>query len=207
MCKPKWLFFDLGSTLIDETIAYKYRVLEAVEGSNVTFEQFDEKRIEYAKTLTAGDKETAKFFGLTLKPWRNDKEKLYDGVFELLTELKSRGYKLAVLANQAKGTCDRLLHWGILHFFDIVLASFEEGLEKPDERFFLRGLERANCLPSQAFMIGDRLDNDIYPAQKLGFKTVFVKQGVVGPYHEVDSSHLTPDYTIYKIEQLLEIFE
>ena len=55
MCKPKWLFFDLGSTLIDETIAYKYRVLEAIEGSNVTFEQFDEKRIEYAKTLTAGD--------------------------------------------------------------------------------------------------------------------------------------------------------
>ena len=120
--KPKWLFFDLGSTLVDETIAYRYRVLEAIEGSTVSYEQFDSKRIEYAKTLSAGDKEAAKFYNLTLKPWRNDKEKLYDGVNDILSELSRRGYRLAVLANQAKGTCDRLANWGILHFFDIVLA-------------------------------------------------------------------------------------
>ena len=205
--KPKWLFFDLGSTLVDETIAYRYRVLEAIEGSAVSYEQFDNKRIEYAKTLSAGDKEAAKFYNLTLKPWRNDKEKLYDGVSEILTELSRRGYRLAVLANQAKGTCDRLLNWGILHFFDIVLASFEEGMEKPDLEFFRLALKKADCLPGEACMIGDRLDNDIYPAKVLGFKTVFLKQGVVGPYHEPDPQKGLPDYTALSLKELLDIFE
>jgi FMN phosphatase YigB (HAD superfamily) len=38
-------------------------------------------------------------------------------------------------------------------------------------------LENAECKPENAVMIGDRLDNDIYPAKKLGFKTVHILRG------------------------------
>lgn len=35
----------------------------------------------------------------------------------------------------------------------------------------------AGCIPQNAVMIGDRLDNDIAPANAMGMKTVWIKQG------------------------------
>lgn len=41
----KWIFFDMGSTLIDETLAMEHRIREVIEGTEITFEQFVEKKI------------------------------------------------------------------------------------------------------------------------------------------------------------------
>ena len=43
---------------------------------------------------------------------------------------------------------------------DIVLASAEEGISKPNPEMFHRALIAANCWPDNAVMIGDRLDHD-----------------------------------------------
>ena len=45
---PKWLFFDVGTTLIDETKAFDHRIRDAIAGTDVTFEQFNEKRKFFA---------------------------------------------------------------------------------------------------------------------------------------------------------------
>ena len=50
----RWVFFDIGSTLVDEEEAYHHRIRDMIQGTAVTFEQFSEKRIQYAK---AGYKE------------------------------------------------------------------------------------------------------------------------------------------------------
>jgi FMN phosphatase YigB (HAD superfamily) len=42
-------------------------------------------------------------------------------------------------------------------------------------------LKRAGCAPSEAVMIGDRIDDDIRPARSLGWKTIRVTQGLHGP--------------------------
>ena len=39
----KWLFFDIGSTLIDESTCYARRFLETTEGTNVSLQTFREK--------------------------------------------------------------------------------------------------------------------------------------------------------------------
>ena len=44
----KWIFFDVGSTLVDETEAYNHRAREMIENTDITFSVFDEKRIELA---------------------------------------------------------------------------------------------------------------------------------------------------------------
>ena len=36
----EWIFFDMGSTLIDETLAMAHRIREVIEGTEITFEQF-----------------------------------------------------------------------------------------------------------------------------------------------------------------------
>ncbi|MBR4040277.1 MAG: HAD-IA family hydrolase, partial [Clostridia bacterium] len=58
-------------------------------------------------------------------------------------------------------------------YIDIVVASAEEGVAKPDKRIFEIALERADCKRSEAAMIGDRLDNDIVPANELGMYTIW----------------------------------
>ena len=53
-------------------------------------------------------------------------------------------------------------------------------------------------------MVGDRVDNDVAPAKKLGMKTVCVKQGI----HKLNTpknEFEVPDYTVDTIEELLNI--
>ena len=37
----KWLFFDVGTTLVDEEKAYDHRVLDIIKDTNISFEEFD----------------------------------------------------------------------------------------------------------------------------------------------------------------------
>ena len=37
----KWLFFDIGSTLVDETETYNHRIREMLQGTAVDLADFD----------------------------------------------------------------------------------------------------------------------------------------------------------------------
>lgn len=78
-------------------------------------------------------------------------------------------------------------------------------MEKPDESIFLEALRIAACAPSDAIMIGDRLDNDIYPAIKLGMKTIWVKQGC-GRYGDPGFLPVPPDTVVEHIIEIEKIF-
>lgn len=123
----------------------------------------------------------------------------------MLKELLRRGYKLGVIANQSEGTARRLEKWGILSCFDVIAASAEEGVAKPDADIFRRALERVGCRPENAAMVGDRLDNDISPAKALGMKTVWIKQGM-SVFFSPKNADETPDYTVSELSELFEIF-
>lgn len=100
---------------------------------------------------------TLKEFGLNKMQWHSEYEKLYKGTHEVLETLH-RKYKLGIIANQILGMEQRLTDFGIRHFFDVIAASAEENVTKPDPRLFRIALERANCSPTNAYMVGDRLD-------------------------------------------------
>ena len=51
----RWVFFDIGSTLVDEEEAYHHRIRDMIRGTSITFEEFSEKRIQYAKEGYNGD--------------------------------------------------------------------------------------------------------------------------------------------------------
>lgn len=46
----KWIFFDVGSTLVDETGAYDHRAREMLAGTDVSFAEFAAKRIGGCQT-------------------------------------------------------------------------------------------------------------------------------------------------------------
>lgn len=205
MTSIKWLFFDVGSTLVDETKAYEHRIRDAIEGTDITFEQVQEKRMEFAKQNLRGDLEAINFFGLARTPWHKEDEMLYPDTEVVLKYLCDKGYWLGVIANQSLGTQHRLEKWGLMKYISVVAASAELGVSKPDKEIFLRAFGMADCSPRNAVMIGDRLDNDIYPAKRLGMKTVWIKQGFAVYQHLIDDE-LKPDHTINSLSELKELF-
>lgn len=78
-------------------------------------------------------------------------------------------------------------------------------MAKPDLRIFQIALDRANCNPEEAGMVGDRIDNDIIPANKIGMKTVWIKQGF-GKYYKPNSAEDKPNGTINTLNEVTVLF-
>jgi len=191
MQHSRWLFFDLGNTLISEEAVWESRIQQLVlslkrHGGCCSADDvrsaLREASAEFAPRLL-----TRAIEKLSDDPERHDLilaetgypkelEAPYEGVEQTLRALSSR-YRIGVIANQSAGAVERLTKWGLMPFVSICLSSAEEGVEKPDPAIFERALARAGCAPAQAVMIGDRLDNDIRPAKVLGWQTVRVTQG------------------------------
>lgn len=199
-----WIFFDVGSTLVDESKGYERRIKEAIAGTSVTYSQFYDTMLSYYRRNLKGDLETIRHYGLRKPPWHTEEEVLYPDARACLQRL-SQAYQIGVIANQSAGTRQRLEAFGIAEYVGVVAASAEEGVSKPDLRIFTAALERAGCSAGHAVMVGDRLDNDIAPANSLGMKTVWVKQGF-GKYAKPKTKLEIPAYTVEKLGNLPGLF-
>ena len=200
----KWIFFDIGSTLVDESVAYQNRIERTITGTNVTYDDFYNKMVEISKYNQSGYNKALEAYGLKMAPWNSDDEFVYPEAKNCLSEL-SKHYKIGIIANQNLGSEERLEKLGLLKHIDLVIASAEEGVAKPDLRIFQIALARAECKPEEAVMVGDRIDNDIIPAKKIGMKTVWIRQGF-GKYYVPDPAAEKPDRTVNSLNELIDLF-
>lgn len=189
----QWLFFDIGSTLVDEEKAYEARIKTAISGKKISYQLFYDKMLSYFKENKKGDLEALNFYGLERPAWRTDLETLYPQTKEILEQL-GQEYKLGIIANQLPCLEERLKDFGILDYFDAIFSSADLGL----------ALQKTNCLPHQAIMIGDRLDNDIVPAKRIGMKTIWIKQGF-SRLAQVKNLEERADWTVEKLTDVLPI--
>ena len=201
----KWLFFDVGSTLVDETECYNHRIRDAIAETDITFEDFNEKLLYFSKQNLKGDIEALRYFRLAKTPWHHEDEKPYKDAGNVLKILCEKGYRIVVIANQSTGTEKRLESYGLMKYIQLVVASAEEGVTKPDKRIFDIALKRAGCSPSEAVMIGDRVDNDIIPAKEMGTMTIWVRQGF-GKYWTISDESEKADFAVDNLSELLDIF-
>ncbi len=197
----EWIFFDVGSTLVDETEAYDHRAREMIIGTDVTFEEFDRKRIEFARQGFDGNSEAIAYFGLKKTPWHSEDEVPYPNTDETLQYLKSEGYMLGIIANQSLGTAERLEKWGLKKYFDVIVSSAEVGMSKPSKEIFEKAFELADCRAEDSIMVGDRLDNDITPAKALGMTTVWIRNGL-SIYQHPENFGKDADYIIDSLSDI-----
>lgn len=201
----EWLFFDVGSTLINEEKAYLHRLHDVADAVNEPFEKIYDKAIRFYKENRKGDLEIMQLYGLPKLKWHKEDEELYPEAVTCLEAL-SRRFKIGIIANQPLGTAGRLEQHGILKYINLIIASAEEGVSKPDRKIFDIALSRAKCKAKNAVMIGDRVDNDIVPANQLGMKTVWIKQGF-GKYWKIKNQDEQADYEVNNLTSLLGLFE
>lgn len=204
------LFFDIGYTLVNEDAVWKRRCEEQAETTEAKALGLSSddiyREIEAASRIGAGQFRSV-LRKLQIKeaaPYRHELETLYDDAPQVLEALCQR-YELGIIANQADGLRERLDGWGILRYFMHVVSSFDVKISKPDVRIFEYALNAASCPPENAYMIGDRLDNDIIPAKAAGMKTIWIKQGF-GALQQASCDADMPDYTVEGLSELLNIF-
>lgn len=93
-----------------------------------------------------------------------------------LQHLRSAGYRLVVVSN-ANGTLHKLFdRLGLAAFFDVMLDSHIEGVEKPDRRFFDLAVSRSGAVTESTVHVGDFYNVDVAGARSAGIKAVLVDE-------------------------------
>ncbi len=98
----------------------------------------------------------------------HEDEAINEGVVAIIERLHGR-YKLAVLSNCPPGLDKWLADWEILHFFDVVVCSGDEGVVKPDRVAFDLVLTRLGVEAGEAIFIDDTMRH-VRAARELGLQ-------------------------------------
>lgn len=95
---------------------------------------------------------------------------------------------------------------------DITVYSYKYRRAKPDPYLFemvtRRCREKYNVVPEQILFLGNDMFRDIYPAYNFGFKTVLFagdNRSLRLREEKAEINHVSPDYVITDLEQLLKI--
>ncbi|HEM3599541.1 TPA: HAD family hydrolase [Streptococcus suis] len=207
----EWIFFDLGSTLLDEEAAYGYYIDKCVKkleslDIEVSSDSYKKKMVEYAHKSLDPIRATWQYFApIEPRPlWTNEGVSLYPETIDVLEKL-SQNYRLGVIANQSSSIRELLKEWGIESHFQLIILSEEVGLSKPDTTIFTLALQKANIPADRVVYVGDRYDNDILPAKSLGMWTVRILTGF-GKYAS-ENEKLKSDWVIPSLQEITNIFE
>ncbi len=209
MNKIKYIFFDLGYTLVNEDAVWQKRCLEQsqtdqAKAIGVTAERLLQDIADASVQFKSQFKSVIEKYAFTFSaPYRNELETLYDDTIPVLEKL-SNNFCLGIIANQSGDLSIRLREWKIDKCFSTVISSSDYDFSKPDERLFIAALKKSGVTANECAMVGDRLDNDIFPANKLGFTTVRIKRGFAAK-QVPPSSIYAPKYEIDTLIDILSI--
>ena len=214
----RWLFFDLGYTLINEDAAMMGRLHQASVALRKRGIEASPEELRASLDAAATRFDSNPFFSLILA-FTQDKDIIefvrssgrypkeleapYPQARRMIARLAER-YKLGIIANQPTGTAERLERYGLARYFDVCVSSGDVGISKPDAAIFHLALEQASCTAAESVMIGDRLDNDVRPAKALGFGTVRILQGP-GRFQQPRDDAETPDATVANLDELADL--
>jgi HAD superfamily hydrolase (TIGR01549 family) len=194
----KAVFFDVGETLINETRQWAAWA-EALEVSTLTlFGVLGGCIAQGLHHRTALERIRPDYPDIAPQ-YFFDADDLYPDARACLHTLKNQGFFIGLAGNQPE-ECHALLYSLELPV-DFVASSSAWGIEKPSSAFFQRICDATNLLPAQIAYVGDRLDNDIFPALELGMCAVFLKRG---PWAYLQQHWDIPS-SVQKIDSLLEL--
>lgn len=169
-----------------------------IELTNVFQELFHRKGVKADRSLAM---EAAKIFRILSL----DYFKLYDGVEELLTELKRAGKRIYLLSNaQRVFTEPELKALNIYDRFDGILISSDCGFKKPSPLFFEALLDRYHLNKKESIMIGNDSIADIKGAHGAGLDSLYIHSNISPEIKEkLLSNYSILDGDVHKIKKLV----
>ena len=100
--------------------------------------------------------------------------RILDGAREVLTEVRARGIRMAILSNSDPRTRTVLAEHDLAHFFEAIFLSSEIGFEKPDHRLFDHVKATVDLPPAAILHVGDSPRHDFEAAERAGWRAFLV---------------------------------
>lgn len=215
-----WVFVDLGGTLWDEAPwhAFLYRTYAEVlaEASHpvpldVLRSRLQELIQDQVSAYTRAyvleqipDEAAATAVLREVSHRTRDRagelQPLLPKALEVLDELR-RDHHVGIVANQPATVRRHVEETGVADRAEFVLLSGDVRLAKPAPAFYRLALARAHCRPTEAAMVGDRIDNDVVPAKAVGMRTVRVRCSAYG-IQEARSDAERPDIEVSRLDDV-----
>jgi putative hydrolase of the HAD superfamily len=102
-------------------------------------------------------------------------------VVPALDALRARGLRLVVVSNANGTLLAHMARLGMSGRFDHILDSQDEGVEKPDPRFFEIALERSGARRDTTIHVGDLYYVDVVGARTAGLRGVLLDEADLRP--------------------------
>lgn len=219
----KWMMFDADNTLLDFNKASKDALWKAFEDfDSVCTEEiyaiykkinikiwmeFEDGQLSaselrpkrFAQLFDALGQQIAPpaDFSITYLENLVKVSEMYDGIDELLSQLKKQ-YKISLITNGLKEVQRRRLqHLKLENHFDSIIVSDEIGVAKPDVRFFEYAYQTIphSIEKEDVLVVGDNIIADVGGGNAFGFKTCWIHHG------KENQTDIKPDYSIKTIEE------
>lgn len=180
------MIFDLDGTLTDsaEGIVASFRHALASVGAEVPAGDLVGRIVgpPMKQTLDglglgerAGDAIAAYRADYTARGWAMNS--LFDGIPQLLADLRASGVRLAVATSKAEPTARQILeHFGLAEHFDVIAGASVDGVRARKGDVLARALGQLQPLPERVVMVGDRA-HDVAGAAEHGIDTIVVEWG------------------------------
>jgi len=203
------VLFDLGGTIYDDS-TYTRALLRAVHEIDPKVQEhefwavYDAERMRASGSLRTAianhfvpNRDRERLTTLARRYWEYPTSALYPDVKPALEALANH-FKLGLVANSGEVALKALRRDGLENLFTVIALADFVGVEKPDERIFNYALKTAGVSPSRAVHVGNRLESDIRPAQRLGMRTVWLLRGDAPPAPTLDQL-VEPDAVIISL--------
>ena len=228
--KRPFIFFDLGQTLINEWGFIDYfdmRFFEMLNGfgARINFRNYQTIRDNVIRNRKIGHGSVreliievcklicqqgyGKIILERLEPELKEAKRnffcLFDDAEQTMNSLLIQ-YDLGIIANQSEDILKILEESKINRFFKVIVISSEVKVRKPDPEIFRLAMNLANTSPEHCIMVGDRLDTDIGPANKLGMKTIRITNSLFKlqqPMNEFEK----PTYVVANLSEITNILD
>ena len=183
------IIFDMDGTILNtledlknslnyvlQQAGYQTRTLEEVRtfvGNGIR------KTIERALPSDIEEEKVDELFSLFMDYYaihNTDNTKPYNGVIDLLKELKHLGYKTAVVSNKQDSAVKSLCKKFFTGLFDVEIGEKENIAKKPDPDEVNEALKILNIDRTKSIYIGDS-EVDIQTAQNSKMKSIIVDWG------------------------------
>ena len=208
------ILFDLDGTLTDPGVGITNSVAYALEKYDIHIEDkttlypfigppLSDSFVKYYGFSQEQSTKAIEYYREYFRPKGIYENEIYDGVREMLSELKKAGKTIVLATSKPEEFAKEILkYFEIDKYFDFVAgASMDETRNKKVE-VIAYALE--NCMTkelSKIVMIGDR-EYDILGAEQIGIDSIGVLYGY-GTYEELKSAGAT--YIVGKMEELISL--
>ncbi len=211
----KYCLFDLDGTLTDPAIGITNSVMHALEKYDIHVEDRSElypfigPPLDYSfKTFYGFSEEQAvqaiKYYREYFSVMGLFENKVYDGIPEMLGELKEKGVKIALATSKPYEFSIKILkHFDLYKYFDFFGAATMDGrISKKEDVISTLLNEMGVQNKDEILMVGDR-HHDIDGAKANGLKSAGVLWGY-GSAEELEQAGA--DYVLASSSELLSLF-